>query len=53
MHDFFNRLKRVYDRDAMDKIDSVYHIIKYAEKYSEEDTEKLKDLLKTVSIKMK
>ncbi len=52
MHDFLNRLKSLYVSDVIDKIDSLYHIIKYAEKYDEEDIKRLKDLLKMLDKKV-
>jgi len=49
MHDFLSRLKERYDAKSIDEIDRLYHTIKYAKRYREEDVERLKTLVKVAS----
>jgi len=45
MHDFLTRLKKRYDNDVIDEIDSCYHRIKYAKEYEDKDIQKLQELV--------
>lgn len=49
MHDFLERLKGRYNTNVIDEIDSLYHRIKYAEKYEVNDIKRLQEMVKTIS----
>ena len=48
MHDFLTRLKEQYDPALIDEIDRLYHTVKYAKIYDENDIELLKKVIKSV-----
>ena len=48
MHDFLTRLKEQYSPVLIDEIDRLYHTVKYAKMYDENDIDLLKKLIKSV-----